>query len=171
MGVSLPGGGGGGRGKNQNFDLNLVPFIDLLSVNITFLLVTAVWLQLSSVNVEQSIQDPNAPPPPPTDTPPTPPLTVHISADAVEVFRNIENRKVVLAQGPDKYDWVAVEEAVKGEKEAFPGEIQATIITDDGIHYEHMIKALDVTRAHGFEKSLLGGGPARNAATPPPSGG
>ena len=32
-------------------------------------------------------------------------------------------------------------------------------------------QALDVTRAHGFEKSLLGGGPARNAATPPPSGG
>jgi biopolymer transport protein TolR len=45
MGVSLPGGGGGGRGKSQNFDLNLVPFIDLLSVLITFLLVTAVWLR------------------------------------------------------------------------------------------------------------------------------
>ena len=41
MGVSLP-GAGGGRGKNMNMDLNLVPFIDLLSVCITFLMVTAV---------------------------------------------------------------------------------------------------------------------------------
>jgi biopolymer transport protein TolR len=170
MGASLPGGGGGGRGKSQNFDLNLVPFIDLLSVLITFLLVTAVWLQLSSVNIEQSIQDPNAPPPPPTDTPPTPPLTIHISADAVEVFRNYDARKSFAATGPDSYDWVAVQEAIKEEKQAFPTEGQCTIITDDGMKYEHMIKALDVSREEGFDKTLLGGGPARSAAAPPPGG-
>jgi biopolymer transport protein TolR len=170
MGVSLPGGGGGGRGKNSNFDLNLVPFIDLLSVNITFLLVTAVWLQLSSLNIEQSIQDPNAPPPPPMETPPTPPLTIHISSDAVEVFRNYEARKVFAARGPDNYDWVSVAEAIKAEKEAFPVETQATIITDDGVKYEHMIEALDISREEGFDKTLLGGGPARNAAAPPPGG-
>ena len=171
MGVSLPGGGGGGRGKGQNFDLNLVPFIDLLSVNITFLLVTAVWLQLSSLNVEQAIQDPNAPPPPPMEKPPTPPVTIHITSDAVEVFRNFEGRKVIPAKGPENYDWVAVKDAMKEEKEAYPIEIQATIITDDGVQYEHMIKALDLTRETGFDKTLLGGGPARTAAVPPPTGG
>lgn len=170
MGVSLPGGGGGGRGKGQNFDLNLVPFIDLLSVLITFLLVTAVWLQLSSMNVEQNIMDPNAPPPPPSETPPTPPLTVHISAEAIEVFRNLDGRKTVQATGDGQYDWVAVDEAVRQEKELFPLENQATIVTDDGVHYEHMIKALDITRKHDFEKTLLGGGPARVAAAPPPGG-
>lgn len=171
MGVSLPGGGGGGRGGNQNFDLNLVPFIDLLSVLITFLLVTAVWLQLSSMDIEQSIQDPNAPPPPPTEVPPTPPLTIHITADAIDVFRNFDGRKTFAARGPDNYDWVAVAEAIKAEKEAWPVEVQATILTDDGIHYEHMIKALDISREHGFDKTLLGGGPARVAALPPPGGG
>jgi biopolymer transport protein ExbD len=170
MGVSLPGGGGGGRGKSQNFDLNLVPFIDLLSVLITFLLVTAVWLQMSSLDTEQSIQDPNQTPPP-METPPTPPLTVHISADAIEVFRNIDGRQVFAARGPDQYDWVAIGEAIKAEKSAWPIEVQATIITDDGVKYEHMIKALDISREHGFEKTLLGGGPARAAALPPPSGG
>ena len=49
MGVSLPGGGGGGRGRNQNAELNLVPFIDLLSACITFLLATAVWRDRKSV--------------------------------------------------------------------------------------------------------------------------
>ena len=41
--------------KNINFELNLVPFIDLLSMCICFLLMTAVWLQLSTIKVHQSL--------------------------------------------------------------------------------------------------------------------
>jgi biopolymer transport protein ExbD len=172
MGGALPGGGGGGgRGKGQNFELNLVPFIDLLSVNITFLLVTAVWLQMSSLDTEQSIQDPNAPPPPPTEKPPTPPLTIHITADYVEVFRAYENKTVVASTGPDMYDWgqvvVAIEAIQKDVDDTDPSKAQATIITDDGIAYKHMIKALDVSRDHGLTKTLLGGGPAATATAAP----
>ena len=35
-------------------DVNLVPFIDLLSVCICFLLITAVWVQLGVLEVKQS---------------------------------------------------------------------------------------------------------------------
>ncbi len=35
-------------------DINLVPFIDLLSVCICFLLITAVWVQLGILEVKQS---------------------------------------------------------------------------------------------------------------------
>ena len=45
------------------------------------------------------------------------------------------------------------------------------ITTDDGVVYEHMIKALDLTRAYGYEQTALSGGPAStNAALsmPPP---
>lgn len=38
-----------------DFDLNLVPFIDLLSVCICFLLITAVWLNVGSMNVKQAV--------------------------------------------------------------------------------------------------------------------
>ena len=61
MGISLP-GAGGGRTKNLAADLNLVPFIDLLSVCITFLMVTAVWTQISTMPLDQNISDPNTPP-------------------------------------------------------------------------------------------------------------
>ena len=46
-------GSGGGRDKKRSLDaaLNLVPFIDFLSVLISFLLVSAVWTQLSRINV------------------------------------------------------------------------------------------------------------------------
>ncbi len=44
-----------GRKKHLDFELNLVPFIDLLSVCICFLLITAVWLNIGSMNVKQAV--------------------------------------------------------------------------------------------------------------------
>jgi biopolymer transport protein TolR len=41
--------------KHLDFELNLVPFIDLLSVCICFLLITAVWLNVGSMNVKQAV--------------------------------------------------------------------------------------------------------------------
>ena len=48
-------GGGRGRKKNMNFELNLVPFIDVLSTCICFLLVTAVFINLGSFHVSQAV--------------------------------------------------------------------------------------------------------------------
>ncbi len=42
-----------GRRKSLDAELNLVPFIDLLSMCICFLLMTAVWMELGAVNVKQ----------------------------------------------------------------------------------------------------------------------
>lgn len=44
-----------GRKPHLDFELNLVPFIDLLSVCICFLLITAVWLNVGSMNVKQAV--------------------------------------------------------------------------------------------------------------------
>jgi biopolymer transport protein TolR len=41
--------------KHLDFEINLIPCIDLLSVSICFLLLTAVWLQVGSLNVKQAI--------------------------------------------------------------------------------------------------------------------
>jgi biopolymer transport protein TolR len=41
--------------KHLDFEINLIPCIDLLSVCICFLLLTAVWLQVGSMNVKQAI--------------------------------------------------------------------------------------------------------------------
>ena len=41
--------------KHLDFELNLIPFIDLLSTCICFLLITAVWIQVGTMNVKQSV--------------------------------------------------------------------------------------------------------------------
>jgi biopolymer transport protein TolR len=39
----------GGKGNKLNFELNLVPFIDLLSSLVLFLLLSAVWVQMGAL--------------------------------------------------------------------------------------------------------------------------
>ena len=41
--------------RSLDAELNLVPFIDLLSMCICFLLMTAVWMEVGSVNVKQLV--------------------------------------------------------------------------------------------------------------------
>jgi biopolymer transport protein ExbD len=52
--------------NNLNFDLNLVPMIDVLSACICFLLMTVVWVQVGSLQVKQAMgaaaQDQKNPP-------------------------------------------------------------------------------------------------------------
>ena len=43
------------HGKHLDFEINLIPCIDLLSVCICFLLLTAVWLNVGSMNVKQAL--------------------------------------------------------------------------------------------------------------------
>ena len=41
--------------KHLDFEINLIPFIDLLSTCICFLLLTAVWLNVGAMNVKQAV--------------------------------------------------------------------------------------------------------------------
>jgi len=171
MGASVD-TGGGGRTKNLNADLNLVPFIDLLSVCITFLLATAVWTQIDIVKVDQAIAPPDANPPPPPDPPPPPPLTIHIRADGLWMGRKVEEGKNYPKSGDEEsYDWTTLETDLNTDHTTYPDETQAVIVTDDGVKYENMIHALDVTRKVGYDKTLLGGGPAQNGSALPSAGG
>src|SRR5213075_423966 len=52
MGVSVDSGNKSGK-KPLNADLNLVPYIDLLTCMVAFLLITAVWTQLARLKVGQ----------------------------------------------------------------------------------------------------------------------
>lgn len=43
--------------KELNFELNILPVLDILSVLICFLLLTAVWVQLGTIDTKQAIGD------------------------------------------------------------------------------------------------------------------
>lgn len=54
--ASVGGGAQAGNSRRKTLDaeVNLIPFIDLLSMCICFLLMTAVWVELGAVQVKQS---------------------------------------------------------------------------------------------------------------------
>ena len=58
-GISVGGGYGGRRAVNQ--ELPLIPFIDFLLCLVSFLLITAVWAQMSRINADALV--PSAPNP------------------------------------------------------------------------------------------------------------
>ena len=68
----MAGGGGqptpqvGGK-KSVDFQINMIPMIDLLSVLISFLLMTSVWTQIAKIDVKQSPNLPSDEPVPPPD--------------------------------------------------------------------------------------------------------
>lgn len=53
-------GGGGGK-RQMNSEINMVPFIDLLLVTISFLLITAVWSQMARLNADAQVPGPPRP--------------------------------------------------------------------------------------------------------------
>src|SRR6478752_8078343 len=59
-GVDVGGGGGGGR-KKLDSEINMVPFIDLLMVTISFLLITAVWSHMARLNADAQVPGPPRP--------------------------------------------------------------------------------------------------------------
>jgi biopolymer transport protein ExbD len=59
-GIDTGGGGHGGR-RSVNQELPLVPFIDFLLCLVMFLLVTAVWSQMSRLNADAQVPGPPNP--------------------------------------------------------------------------------------------------------------
>ena len=74
-GVSVAAQQSGGR-RGVDTEINLVPMIDLFVVCVTFLLLTAVWSQMS--RLELNSQGPGSTVDPPTDTPLEKVLTVEM---------------------------------------------------------------------------------------------
>lgn len=52
--MSVSSGGGKGKSRGLEAELNLTSFIDLLSTIVCFLLVSSVWVQISSMDLKQS---------------------------------------------------------------------------------------------------------------------
>ncbi|MCC2678286.1 MAG: biopolymer transporter ExbD [Pseudobdellovibrio sp.] len=142
----MAGGGGGGGGKRSaNAEINLVPYIDLLSTLICFLLITAVWQQVSVISTNSA---PTPPPPPEDAYNPTPPdpnkveLSIKILANGLEVTAGKETRSFPHVGG--QIDKSAVKPAVTLWKKNYPDKKEVTINSDPNVPYKFLIEAMDV---------------------------
>jgi biopolymer transport protein ExbD len=147
--------GTSGRGKKKPLDtaINLVPFIDLMAVTISFLIMTAVWNQVARLQVAQS-GGPRAPAPP-TEAAAVP-LALLVSdrgfsltagSVSLELPRVGGTYRFCHLAGADRIDGGCDEKSLVGAlrkvKADLPQQRTITVQCDDGIRYQDLVKVLD----------------------------
>jgi biopolymer transport protein ExbD len=143
-GTPVPSGGGGK--KSVDFQLNLIPFIDLLSVLISFLLMTSVWTQIAKIDVKQS---PNLP----SDEPTPPPeeeklnLTVLIKGSGYTVTKKGAVVKEIEKKG-DNYDSTTLSEILKQVRAEHPENEDVNVTSEDKVPYKELITVMDLCLKH-----------------------
>ena len=151
MGASL--GTGDGK-KSVNVDLNIVPFIDLMSCLTAFLLVTAVWVNIAQINIQpkgknrdtQQVQQDDE----------TVTLSVLVQADRIWVGLSRVNEFQEIPKKGDQQDWEKLETTLKEHKaSAFFAdrtdiEVAAESTTQAPVPYQDVIHAMDVAVKVGF---------------------
>jgi biopolymer transport protein ExbD len=146
MSVSIEPSGSGGR-KSLDVDINLVPFIDMMSCLVAFLLFTAVWTNLAQIKVKPKGLSPSAESYAPPDRQN---LSMLVAADAVWIASTTGERHKIARIG-DSYDWDGVGQVLTELHEgAFAGRDDLEIAGEDGAQYQAIIAAMDVAVAHGF---------------------
>lgn len=139
--ANVGGGGGSGRRRSLDAEINLVPFIDLLSMCICFLLMTAVWTQLSAVQVKQANGTEGA-----ADTAQSMDLDVKfVSSEALALTLKKSGKAIQTVQSAlaDLDGTIqAIQAGVAGK-----GEISAVMITPNhGVDYGTMVTVMDTLR-------------------------
>lgn len=145
--------GMGGGGKSVNVELNLVPFIDLLSTLICFLLITAAWQELdamsSSAPPKATAEMPETPQPtPPPDQTKKVMLTVALGTDKLDVSEDDKITPIPHVNGePDTSRLV---EVLKTWKSRFPDRKDVILATDNKAKYKHLVLMMDTLIAEQF---------------------
>lgn len=141
---------GGGDKKSVNVELNIVPYIDLMSCLTAFLLVVAVWVNLAQITIQPKGKNRNQPITDVIDPPPV--ISVLIQSDIIYVGVSrlaIDPVQIKKAPGGD-YDWTTFENSLIALKkeEAFAErndiEIAAESTAAQPVKYAYVIKAMDI---------------------------
>ncbi|MDY0059017.1 MAG: biopolymer transporter ExbD [Myxococcota bacterium] len=142
MGIQLEGGKGGRRSLNS--EINLIPMIDLLIVSISFLLITAVWTQLSRLNVMQQM-----PGQPNTEEPQEEKVRLFLKVNG-EGFELNAGDVVKIPKKGQEYDFEKLRTELAKVRENFADRHDMIVAPEDGVKYVDIITSMDIAIQHEF---------------------
>jgi biopolymer transport protein ExbD len=136
---------GTGQKGSVNVELNIVPFVDVMSCLTAFLLVTAVWV--NTANLKNSAQGRGRE----AVGEDVPTLAILLSHDGIRV----EARPTGEARQLAASDWAHLEQALKEINPAAAGEVPRVNIAADStnadpVSYQQLIAAMDTSVRAGF---------------------
>jgi len=144
-----------GNSKSFNVELNIVPFIDLMSCLTAFLLVTAVWSEIARITIQpKGKARSNEPPPDVID----PKISILLQPDTIYIgVSSAPIDPVVAKKENGEYEWSKIEGAIVAlrKEPIFDGkkdiEIAAESTTQHPVFYKDIIHAMDLAAKNGFE--------------------
>jgi len=137
-----------------NVELNIIPFIDLMSCLTAFLLVTAVWVNIAQINIQPKGKTRDTSNVQKDDETVT--LSVLVQADRIWVGLSRVNEFQEIPKKAEDQDWEKFETTLKEHKaSAFFAdradlEIAAESTTQSPVRYQDVIRAMDYAIKVGF---------------------
>lgn len=138
--------------KELNFEINILPILDILSVLICFLLLTAVWVQLGTLDTRQAIGD-NATAG--AKNPPSLWLTVKSDGALTLSLRDLPGAKTyqenIARSGTASINWKSLEKRLELLKAKFP-DLKTSIVQPEAqSSYGDVIRVMDKLKQFNFE--------------------
>src|SRR4051812_40841000 len=132
---------GGGKGKKSlDVAINLVPFIDLMAVTISFLIMTAVWSQIGRLQVSERGAGQET-------TPARSPVTLTLVIGGKELLlRAGQAAPEALSLSRDsrqRIDLAPLRSRLKQIKDQVPEQTQITLQAEDTVRYEDLVRIID----------------------------
>lgn len=137
--------------KELNFELNILPVLDILSVLICFLLLTAVWMQLGTLDTKQAIGDNS------TAGDKNPPSlwvtlqkdgTVQLSLRDVPQAKTLEDR---VARTKTGVNWEGLESKIQSLRTQWP-DLKTSIVRPEArASYGDVIRIMDQLKKNQFD--------------------
>ncbi len=146
-----------GKGDQDiNVDINLIPFMDLMSVCIIFLLITSVWTQFSMIQLGSSIyakqRDNQIEPPKPEDK-----ISLDIKVTMNGYVVTVAGGGVPIPKKEGKWDKKGLLTHMQKVKQRYPQKEDSIVFVDDVVPYEELVRAMDVLMLSGFSNLSVGG--------------
>lgn len=153
-------GASGRRGRPVSVELNLVPFIDLMSVLITFLLITAVWTQVSMIQIGSSLYAKKDDTQEPPKLSPNADVALKVDVKLDGYVLTVGSQIISLPKVKGSYDHEGLMAQLQRVKQLYPEKIDGIVSMGDEIPYENLINTMDQFLVAGFPNiSIATGGP------------
>jgi biopolymer transport protein ExbD len=135
------------KNGNLNVDLNLVPFIDLLSMLVLFLLITAVWLQVAALPASLDSNKAGAL----TQLKQSQKLNIHLTNHGYALSwpdgMKTKNLPKYLAKNNQGYNKDILLKLLKKNPAPLPS---ASVSAEDLVDYGYVVEAIDVLKESGI---------------------
>jgi biopolymer transport protein ExbD len=154
--------------KTVNYELNLIPFIDLFSVLVSFLLITAVWTQIARINVENKVgTGAGQAQKPPDDV--ILAITILDGGFMVSVGTLArtadgqivpDERKLEVPKRDGKLDYEELAKKLRELRAQYPAKVDILVRSQDKVPYKDLIATMDACLAHDFRSISIAGAPS-----------